>query len=160
MKLTVPTDSLEQKKLPPGIYEAVFTGMKFEYSKDKSSINFKPQLKVIGNQNTDLNGQPVFITISQKAGWIQQDFAHGLGLDMEIDGKNASFPGEILDNGSPDNPEKWTYKGPFDGRTLKCEVVESTYQGKTSSKVKQIFCAVAGCSSRVPPVKHSTDLTK
>lgn len=160
MKLSVSTDSLENKSVPAGIHEFVCAGMKFVHSKDRSSINFKPILKVIGSTTPELNGKPIFIDISQKAGWIQQDFVHSLGLEMEIDTatKQASFPGEIETNGAPTDPTKWTYKGPMEGRTGKVELKESSYLGKPQIKVKAFFCAVPGCSTKTPPVKHSTDL--
>jgi hypothetical protein len=148
-------DSLEgSKPLPIGFYDFRLDGFNPKPSKDKGSVNFNPTMKVINNAN-GLNDNRIFLNLNQKAGWIQKDFVHALGFQMEVIGEEAYIPGEWTpDPTAPDDVTKMKYNGPLLGRTGRCEVgLRKDDKGKDQSYVKQLVCKVPGCQE-----KHSTDL--
>lgn len=153
-RMGVSKDSLEgQRPLPAGFVDFRVDGFKPKRSKDKQSVNFNPQLKVINHPT--LNDSRVFFNLNSNAGWIMKDFVHSLGLQMEEDGDQAFMPGSWQeDQADVDNPEKYTYTGPMLGRTGRCEIgVRKDDKNRDQSYVRQFLCAIPGCQE-----KHSTDL--
>lgn len=152
-RMGVSTESLKgQPPLPVGIYHFRLDGFKPKKSKAGTSTNFNPVLKVINHPS--LNDRDIFCNLNTGAGFIQLALVHALGLQMEVEGDTAYMPGKFIeDPGDPDNVEKWRYEGPLLGRTGRLEVWETTYENKKQSKIKQFFCAHAGCTE-----KHPTEL--
>lgn len=162
MAFQMRVESLEFKKVPPGIYEVKFLGFKPKWSKNKDSVNFNPSYEVINSPEHD--GTKVFDSINSKAGFLQAEMCHCFGLNME-DAGNGSFviPG-IWDGDAAafkeDDPTTWKYEGPLTGRTGKIEVGLSTYEGKEQSKVRQYIWAISGAeiTDGLTDDKHIKDL--
>lgn len=153
-KLTTPKDSVKPPEpIPAGIYEFRVDGFSPKASKDKNSVNFRPQMKIINHPA--LNGKPLYDNLNQKAGWIIEGFIHSLSLQMVTDDGDLAMPGTWIWNPSdPENVEKLTYQGPILGRTGRLEYVERIGDnGKKYMAVKQYFCNVSGCQT-----KHPTEL--
>lgn len=153
-KIAFSKESLEQKPpLPEGMYELRLEGFEPEFSKDKNSVNLNPILKVVNHP--EKNGERQLDNLNTKAGWIVQAFSHAFGFPLEIDGAgNMNLPGDFV---GPDNdPEHWDYVGPLKGAVAKAFVKQTTYNGKTLSKVDQWVCAL-GTSCQE---KHPTGLAK
>jgi hypothetical protein len=144
------------KGLPPipgGIFEFRVDGFKPKFSKGKDSVNLNPIIKIINNNDPELNNKPIFENLNTNAGWVMNDFIHALGLEMVDNGDNVDIPGEFT--GPDSDPSKWVYNGPILGRTGTVELVQIEYEGKKQTKPMKYFCQVAGCQ-----VKHSDQLTK
>jgi len=134
---------------PGGIYELRLDGFEPKFSKDKGSVNYNPKFIVVNHPT--LNDRRVFDNLNSKAGWVQLDLCHALGFEMEVIGDTAFLPGEF--QGPDNNPTDWHYIGPLVGRTLKVEIAEVDYKGKTNNKIKRFLCVVPGCKA-----KHSENL--
>lgn len=155
VRMGVPKDSLEgTKPLPIGDYTFRVDGFKPKASKDKNSTNLNPTLKIINNAN-GLNDERIFFNCNTNAGWIQKDFVHAIGLQMEIEGDTAYLPGSFIpDPNSPDDVTKLRYEGPMLGRTGRCVIaMRKDDKGRDQSFIKMFYCAVAGCTE-----KHSAEL--
>lgn len=153
-RMGVSTESLEgQKAFEPGFYDFRLDGFKPKKAKSGDSTNFNPDMRVINHATR--NDDKIFFNLNSAAGWIQKDFVHCLGLQMEIDGDMAFMPGDWQpDPQEPNNVSKYTYSGPMVGRTGRVEIaVRKDQKGKDQSYVKQLLCQVPGCQE-----KHSTDL--
>lgn len=169
--------SPESLKAPEPIAEDLYTfrveGFKPELTAKKDKINYNPQLKVVTGAKTggENAGKPLFESLNSAAGWIQNDFVHSLGLEMEKqeDGTLA-MPGsfeapELPDSTVNQDPTTWKYNGPMIGRTGQAYVVKTEYTAKDGSKkpinkIKYYVCAVADCNKKYPDVTHSKDLAK
>lgn len=163
MKMSVSKESL--KGLPPmpeGLYEVRLDGWKPKKSAKGDSINLQPQMKVVNNA-AGFNDRAVFENMNTNAGWIQQDFVHAFGLPMDLDGENASIPGDFVpDATDPDNVEKYGYNGPLKGRTGKVYLIQvpakdkngNIKPGQIQNRIKYYVCAVPGCTE-----KHSDNLS-
>lgn len=155
-KMGTSTQSLEgSKPLPAGPVDFRVDGFKPKKSKKGDSINLNPVMKVINNPNVDLNDSRIFFNCNTSAGWIMKDFAHALGMELEVVGEDANLPGEFQeDKADPENVEKYTYVGPLLGRQGRLEIgVRKDDKNKDQSYVKQFYCKVPNCLE-----KHSTDL--
>jgi hypothetical protein len=155
-------DSLQQKVIPPGIYEVRLEGFTPKLNKNKDSVNFNARMVVINNPEYDK--AKLFETLSAKAGFTQWDFAHAFGLEL-VDQGNGQYvlPGTWdgdLAAFKPTDPSTWKYEGPLTGRTAKVEVAVDTYEGKQNNKIKRYICSVQDCETRFPDNKHSTDLLR
>ncbi len=156
IRMGVPKDSLEgMPPMPVGEYTFRVDGFKPKASKDKQSTNLNPTLKVINNAN-GLNDRIIFFNCNTNAGWIQKDFVHSLGLQMEVEGDTAYLPGAFIpDANDQDNVTKLKYEGPMLGRTGRCSVsVRKDDKNRDQSFIKAFHCAVQGCQE-----KHSTELS-
>ena len=169
--------SPESLKAPEPVEEDLYTfrveGFKPELTQKKDKINYNPQIKIVqgektGGKNT---GKPLFESLNSAAGWIQNDFVHSLGLEMEKqdDGSLAmpgSFDAPTNEQGETNmDPTTWKYNGPMIGRTGKAYVIKQEYKDKNNqtrvvNKVKYYVCAVADCNKKYPDVVHSKDLAK
>lgn len=158
--IRVPKDKLKGfEALPPGIYQLRLDGFEPKFSKDKSSINLRPKLTVVNNQNNDLNDgkHRAFENLNSQAGWVLIDFCHAFGHRMsgEEEGvpmeqwssPDAGLPGEFVPNPTdPNNPEKWTYTGPLLGQVGTVEIVETIYNNKKQATINKYFCTVPNCT--------------
>lgn len=157
-KMSISKEKLERKLTPGGIYDVHLSG--FKPSKGKSNpdnINLNPIVKIIGHP--DFTGKPVFLSLPMSEGWMQQDFVHSFGLEME-QGTNGdvNMPGDW--DFPTQDPATWKYRGPLLGKTAKWELIETEYQGKPQLKVKMMICSVPDCKTKNPTVVHSTNMVK
>lgn len=136
-----------EKPPDPGIYEVQLVGFKPDLSKDKTSVNLNPDLRIVNNANATMNGKRVFHNLSEKAGWLHKEMCDGFGVDMVMESGQYFLPGTFVED--PSNPTdctKWRYQGPLLGKMAKIEVIEvaGTGQnaGKKYSNIKQFFPAV------------------
>lgn len=154
--LGAPKDSLEAKPLlPEGRYTVRCDGFKPKASKNKDnpSVNLNPVLKIINHPT--LNGETVYTSLNQNAGFILKDFSHMLGLDIASQGDTVSIPGGFVPNPqSPNDYSQYRYQGPCLGQTGDLLVAHKTYEGKPQYYIKAYFCRKPGCTE-----KHSTELT-
>lgn len=159
-KFTFSKDQLDgSKPLPAGVYDLRCDGLKPRSSKDKKSVNFNPQLKVINS--TTHNDEKVWFNMNSGAAFIIRDFIHSCGLtlpgeessDSEVD---VQIPGDFVGlDQFPNDPEKWNYLGPLVGATCQVELIETTYNNKPKNDFKRFVCKVPGCTQR-----HSDNLIK
>jgi len=146
--------------VPPGIYTVRFDGFKPKLSKDGNSINLNAQVSIINNPNFD--NKKLFAGLNSKIPSFMQDFVHSFGLEMEEQlSDNPSIPGNF--DGDPaafreNDPSTWKYVGPLLGRTAQWEVSLKEYQGNVQNDIVSFICAVDGCASRFPEIKHSKDM--
>ena len=147
-KITFSKESLEPKPpIPDGLYEVRLEGFEPKYSKDRTSINLNPVLKII-NHPTE-TGRRVFDNLNSSAAWIIEGFTNAFGLELVSDGSGGfNIPGDF--NGPEDNPEQWSYTGPLTGCVAKVFLKRVTYNGKESSKIDQWFNAVPGSTKKSP----------
>ena len=154
----VDPEKLKASKPVPGNqwYKLKFKGFKPKRgAKDKDSVNFNAQMEVV-EHTPETNGAKVYMTLSTKFERAINDFSHGLGFPLKDDG---TFQGDwTADPKDPDNVEKMQYKGPLLGRILEAELIVSSYQGNERNEIKQIKCAIAGCATKYPEIKHITNL--
>lgn len=146
--------------LEEDLYKVRVDGFKPGFTKDKTSLNFNPILRVVSGKNTGTKnaGKTLFENMNQKAGWIQRDFVHAIGLDMEVDGDELFIPGKW--NGDPQHPESLKYEGPLIGKTLEVYVIKQAGTSKKFyNKTKYYVCTFPDCNKRYPEQPHSTDLT-
>lgn len=156
-KMGVDPEKLKAPKPVPGNqwYKLKFKGFRPKMSKNKDGVNFNAELEVV-EHTPETNGSKVYMVLSTKFERALLDFCHGLGFPMNADG---TFPGNFeFDKNDPENVEKAQYKGPLLGRTMKAELVVTTYQGNEKNEVKQISCAIDGCATKFPDIKHLTNL--
>jgi hypothetical protein len=155
-------DSLSGKVIPPGLYKVRLNGFKPRQNKNKDSVNFNAQMKVIDHPEFD--GVPLYETLSAKSGFTQWDFAHAFGLELEDQGNGQyALPGTWdgdLAGFKEHDPSTWKYDGPLLGRDAQVEVAVDTYEGKENNKIKRYICAVPDCATKFPDNKHSSDLLK
>jgi len=154
-KISVPKESLEGKKpLTPGIYDVRLDGFEPKRSREGSTINLNPVMKVINNPN-GLNDNRAFCNLNTAAGWIMKDFAACFGFELEGPDK-SDLPGEfVLIDPSKDgnDPSNWKYEGPLLQKTGKLEIAERIYNGKVQADIKRFF-------SQHPAVQCSGNLMK
>jgi hypothetical protein len=154
--LGAPKDSLEPKALiPEGRYTVRCDGFKPKASKNKEnpSVNLNPVLKVINHPT--LNGESVFTSLNQNAGFILKDFSHMFGLDIETHGDTVSIPGHFMPNpAAPQDFAQYRYQGPCLGQTGDLLVAHKVYENKPQYYIKAYFCRKPGCTE-----KHSMELT-
>lgn len=146
--------------VPNGIYILRMLAFNPKLSEKKDSTNLNAVLEVTGNG--DLDGKKVFLGLNTKIpNWIQ-DFVHALGMEMEDQlSEEPSIPGVF--DGDPvkfkaDDPSTWVYKGPLIGRTGKFELGQREYQGRMQQDAKQFICAVPGCATKFPDVRHTANM--
>ncbi len=154
--LGAPKDSLDPKPLlPEGRYTVRVDGFKPKASKNEEnpSVNLNPILKIINHQT--LNGETVYTSLNQNAGFILKDFSHMLGLDVAVHGDIVSIPGHFVPNPqSPQDYGQFRYQGPCLGQTGDLLIAHKEYKGKPQYYIKAYFCRKLGCTE-----KHSTELT-
>lgn len=160
-KMKLSKDQVEGMEiLTPGQYEVRLMGFKPQFSKDKGSINLRPELIVVNN--SDLVNRRVFDTLNSKAFYFQ-DFSHAFGIPLETDGKEYWLAGEWdgdKQKYKEDDPTTWVYKGPLLNRIAKIEVGIDNYQGKDQNKIIRYFCAISDCATKFPQIKHSDNLNR
>jgi hypothetical protein len=150
-KITVQRDQLQGfKAVPAGVYEVRLDGFEPQFSKKKDSVNLRPKLTIINNQ--DNNDQRLFDNLNTGC-WYLHDFVHAFGLEMEDKGDQVSIPGDF--QGPDEDPTKWTYVGPLVGRIAKVRTIVGEYQNKPQTYIDQWYCAVPACQE-----KHSTKLQR
>jgi hypothetical protein len=145
------------KLIPAGIYTVRLFGFKPKFSKNKDSVNFNPMMKIINHPEHD--GVTLFDSLNTRAGFIQNDFSHMLGMECEDLGNGqfcipGNWDGDVT-KFKEDDPSTWKYDGPLLGRDGQVEVGVDTYEGKESNKIRRYICAVEGCT-----MKHSEDLLR
>ncbi len=158
MAFQMEVESLSGFKIaPPGLYEVILKGFRPRLTKNKDSVTFNAQMEIINHP--DYDGTKVFEMIPAKAGFIQCEFSHAFGVEMEDRGNgNYAFPGiwdGDLSKFKADDPSTWVYDGPLIGRTAQVEIAVDTYDGKESNRVKRYMCALPNCD-----YKHSSDLMR
>jgi hypothetical protein len=155
-KIRAPKESLEGRPtLPAGIYHFRVDGFIPKKSKDGNSVNLQPKMRIINHATA--NDQPIFENLNSQAGWVQRDFCHALGIQMEQNGQphpeGTDLPGEFT--GPEGDPSQWKYIGPIVGRTGQVELhIVSNGKGGTKAAPKRYICAVPGCT-----VKHTETLS-
>ncbi len=160
VKMGVDPEAIKaQQPQPPGWYKLKFLGFKPKRGKtDPNSINYNGQFEVLNSATPAVGGQKamVYATMSIKMPQVINDIVHGLGFALEADGE---LPGQwVPDPADADNVEKFQYKGPLLGRTMEAELAETEYQGNKRNELRQVRCAVPGCATKYPEIKHRTDL--
>lgn len=156
-KMGVDPEKIKAPKPVPGNqwYKLKFKGFRPKLSKDKQSMNFNAELEVV-EHTVETNGSKVYMGLNTKFARAFVDFSHGLGFPLNADG---TFAGNWeFDPKDPENIEKAQYKGPLLGRTMKAELVVTSYQGNERNEIKQITCAIDGCATKFPEIKHITSL--
>jgi len=151
-KISFSKEALEGNLVPDGLYELRLEGFEPKFSKDKTSVNLNPVLKVVNNPNMSLNGKRIFDNMNSGASWIIEAFVHAMGLKLEPNAQGGGdLPGEFPDNGQ-DDPEKWPpYQGPLLGQVAEAMVKKTTYNGKENSKIDQWLCALGNdCNTKHP----------
>jgi hypothetical protein len=131
-------------------------------SKSGKGYNYEAYLNVVENK-TELNDSFVLFRMNNgfKQAMAANDFCHGLGFPLEVDG---SFPGDWTVKDAtkpPDAPNYYDgaqYNGPLLGKVLEAELVTIVYDGIERNEVKQIRCAIMDCNTRFPDTRHLTDL--
>ena len=150
-----PTQTVAPKPVPNGWYKLKFKGFKQRLSKDKGSVNYNAQLSIVENK-PEYNDKPIYMGLNTKIARWHVDFTHGLGFALKADG---DYEGSwVFDPADPENIEKAQYKGPLLGRVLEAELVTTSYQGNERNEIKQIRCAVPGCATKYPEIKHTTNM--
>lgn len=150
--------------IPAGTYDMIVRSIKLVQVKDKpGQMNFKVELEPQGI--TDRKNPRVFDTINEQMANFIQDFVHGAGLPMTTTQNGADVPGEFKPPTEQKDKEAKppvlaVYSGPLLGRTVRTEVIESSWNGQPNNKVKQYFCKVEGCATKYPDVKHNSNHAK
>lgn len=142
------------------LYKLRIDGFKPSFTKDKTSLNFNPQLRIVSGKTTGdkHKNKQIFENMNQKAGWIQRDMVHAAGLDMETDNDELFIPGKW--HGDPQKPDSLKYEGPLVGKTLEAYVVKQQgNNNKFYNRVKYYVCTLPDCNKKYPEQAHSTDLT-
>lgn len=136
------------------VKQVVFGGFKPKKSKNGDSINLNPDLTIIGDAHD--NGKKVFYNLNfQPSTWFMvQNFLHMFGIKEESDGNGGwQIPGDWTQ--PTEDPSTWKYSGPLQGKTGKLELVKRTFNGQEQFTVKQMLCALPGCTE-----KHKDNLVK
>jgi hypothetical protein len=154
-KMGVPAASIEgSQPLDEGMYKLRLIAISCKKSTKGDSTNMKFEYEIQGQQQKDGKSFKTNIFISEKAGWIQNDAVHALGLTMEEQpGGALAIPGDFV--GPDAEPEKWQYKGPLLGRDCEAFLVND---GRYNN-IKYFVCHVPNCAQRFPKVSHTKDLT-
>lgn len=154
--LTIPKDVIEGKpSLPAGIVDLRLDGFKPQFSKEKTSYNLRPVLRLVGSQDEDGKERQIWFNMNTNFKPCLVDICHALGqtLVKNPDG-TYSIPGKF--DGPDEDPSKWVYTGPLLGEVGKAELVEIPSQDdptKMRNDILQFFCRVPGCTE-----KHSNNL--
>jgi hypothetical protein len=159
-KMGVPAQSIESSSaLDEGMYKLRLTSINCKFTEKKDSVNMRWEYEILGHQTKDGKAYKTSMFISQKAGWIQNDATHALGLTMEEQpDKSLTIPGEFT--GPDAEPEKWQYRGPLLGRECQAYLVRETSNGREYNNIKYYVCAVPNCAQRFPKVAHTKDYTR
>lgn len=151
-KISFSKEELSGNVYPPGQYDLHLEGFEPAFSKQKTSINLNPILKIVNHQT--LNGKRVFDNLNSGASWIIESFCHAFGLPLTPNTNGGGdMPGDFV--GPDDDPSKWNYVGPLSGAVAKVILNTKTYNGKESTGVDQWLCQVQGCNT-----KHASGLAK
>jgi len=151
--LSVPAAQVEGKPpLTPGLYQFQCKGFKAKYSKKGDSVNLNPIFEVI-NHPTE-NGSRIFENGNTIAGWVNIDWFHAMGVDLQKQPSgDYDYPIEFSDTSNP-GIETATVTSPCIG------MVGSVYLAtdpapiaKGATKPSQYICVIPGCTT-----KHSTNL--
>lgn len=162
MKMSMPASAIDATSyaVDEGVQTLKLTGIDSKFSKDRGSINWTFNFEIYGHQKKDGSAVTLKNWVNSKAGWVQNDLCHALGIPMEAqpDGSIA-LPGDF--NGPQDEPEKWQYRGPLVGRTCKAYLVkETSSKGTEVNNIKYFICGIQDCATRFPKIQHSKDLTR
>ncbi len=157
MKMGVSKQELDDAKnrvTKGGTYTVSFQGFFPKKAKNGSSVNLNPRLVIIGDPEQNGKEVPYSLNFQTSTWFMVENFIHMFGLKADEDGQgNKSIPGDWIQ--PSEDPTTWKYTGPLQGRTGKLEVVPGTYNGKEVFNVKQMLCALPGCTE-----KHSDNLIK
>jgi hypothetical protein len=156
-KMAVSSTSIEQSPaLDEGMYKLRLVTISCSKSKDGKSTNMKFEYEVQGHQLPDGKPYRTNMFISEKAGWIQNDAVHALGLTMEEEKDGTlSIPGAF--DGPAGEPDKWQYKGPLAGRECDAYLVRDNSSGREYNNIKYFICKLANCAQRFPKIAHTKD---
>ena len=77
-KISFSKEELSGNVYPEGLYELRLEGFEPSFSKQKTSINLNPTLKIVNHQT--LNGKRVFENLNSGASWIIESFCHAFGF--------------------------------------------------------------------------------
>lgn len=138
-----------------GTYNIIFQGFFPKKSKDGNSVNLNPKLVVVGD--AAFNGKliPYPLNFQPSTWFMVKNFLHMFGIKEDVNPQGGEeIPGDWVQPNVAD-PTTWKYNGPLAGRTGKIEVVEGTYNGKPNINVKQMLCALPGCTE-----KHQDNLIR
>jgi len=156
--------------VPNNVYFLQVSGFRPKIAKSGESLNYNGEFTIV--QNPQYDGRKVFHPLNTAFAIAIWDFVHACGCEMETitvpisadedQHEESVLPGIFegaADN--PDNPEKWgKYMGPLTNKIFKAELTTTTYQGKQKNEIRMFFCALPGCATKYPDVKHSTNLVK
>lgn len=159
-KMSVNAETLEAPKpVPAGFYDLRLKGIVIK--KSPKGFNYEFYLNTV-NQPAETNDKFVsymaFNGFSQ--GELLQEASHGLGFALDIQGDQASLPGDFTLK-DPAKPEEWDgaqYSGPLLGKIGKAELYVDDYNNVERNKIKQWVCKVDQCATRFPKIRHKTDL--
>jgi len=136
-------------------------GFKPSLSKNKDSVNYNPQFKVVApEENKD---QRVFFNMNSgfRPGIVDLCHAFGEELVLATD-KSGDYviPGNF--EGPDDDMTRWVYSGPLLGETCQVDLSiepKRDNAGKViepqqdQNSIKRFYCTIPGCTE-----KHSLDL--
>jgi hypothetical protein len=157
MAFQMGVDTAGFKVVPAGLFDIRLKGFKPKLNKNKDGVNFNAQMEIMNSPEHD--GVKLFDTLSTKAGFMQIEFCHAFGMEMEDLG-NGLFVLPGIWDGDPstfkeEDPSTWRYVGPLLNRDAKVEVAIDTYEGKENNKIQRYFCAVKDCT-----YKHQDNLLR
>lgn len=147
-KIGFSREQLSGNLLPEGLYEVRLEGFEPDWSKNRTSQNLNPVLKIVNHPT--LNGKRIFDNLNSTADWIITAFCHCFGQQLTPNAQGGGdMPGEFM--GPDDEPSQWQYQGPLTGSVGKVLVKNTTWNGKENSKVDQWLCALGpSCTTKHP----------
>jgi hypothetical protein len=152
------------KVAPNNIYELQTTGFRPKVTKAGDALCYNVELTIVNHGPED--GKKVFHPLPTSWGQSIRDYCHAMGVPLEkkvIDGVELDCLPGMFENQDqyPDDPSKWgKYMGPLTNKIGKAEVVGTSYQGKPKNEVRAFICAIPGCATIEPELRHSTNLIK
>ena len=147
-------DDAKNRVTTGGTFTVAFQGFSPKKSKNGQSVNLNPRLVIVGDPVQNGKEVPYSLNFQASTWFMVKNFLHMFGVKEEVDAQgNENIPGDWQQ--PSDDPTTWKYTGPLMGRTGKLEVVPGTYNNKQVFNVKQMLCALPGCTE-----KHSDNLIK
>lgn len=155
---------------PNGIYELQTTAFRPKIAKSGNSLNYNAEFTITGNPAYE--NRKVFHPLNTAFAVAIRDYVHACGLALEtiiVPGdadtpqhEEQILPGTFENQAQfPDEPEKWgKYLGPLTNKIFKCELATTSYNGKEKNEIRAFYCALPGCATLEPELKHSQNLIK
>ena len=154
----------------PGVYELQVTGFRPKLAKSGESLNYNAEFTIVGNPLYE--NRRVFHPLNTSFAVAIRDFVHACGVPLETitvigDAETPQHEEQVLPGTfegmaeNPDDPSKWgKYMGPLTNKIFKAELAITEYQGKQKNEVRVFFCALPGCATAEPELKHSMNLIR